>query len=102
MAEEGEEVGAAGDALTVKVPAEVPVPPAVMTDTVPVVPEPITATMVVSLKEVIDETAVPPIRVLGAVIPVKPVPLIVIVVLPAHPEAGVKLVTVGATGGENL
>jgi hypothetical protein len=59
------------------------------------------ATIVESFDEVIDETAVPPILVLGAVQPVKPFPVIVIVVEPPQPDAGEKPDTVGAGGGVN-
>ena len=44
----------AGEGRTVKVVALVAVPPGVVTETIPVVPAPITATMVVPLFEVID------------------------------------------------
>jgi hypothetical protein len=88
----------AGKGFTVKVPILVAVPPAVVTLTVPVVPTPITATSVVPLFEVIEETGVPPILRLAAVAPIKFVPVIVIFE-PTHPLEGLMLVIVGG-GGE--
>ena len=62
---------------TVKVAAEVPVPPGLVTDTVPVVPLPTTAVMLVALATLNDVTAVPPS--VTAVVPVKLVPVMVMV-----------------------
>ena len=80
--------------FTVKVPALVPVPPLVVTVTFPVVPAPITATMVVPLFETIELTGVPPIFTDKAKAVVKPVPFMVIFV-PTHPIDDPKLVMVG-------
>ena len=68
------------------------VPPAVVTETVPVVPAPMTATIFVDVLDVIDETAVPPI--FTAVAAVKLVPFIVIDV-PTQPFVEPKLEIVG-------
>ena len=65
-----------------------------VTETVPVVPNPTTATITVPVLEVIEETAVPPILTLAAVAPVKLVPLIVIDE-PTHPIDDPKLVMTG-------
>jgi len=75
---------------TVKVAPE-PVPPGVVTETVPDVPLPTTAVMLVELATLNDVTAVPPSNT--AVAPVKFVPVMVIV----DPTAPfVTAVTVGA------
>ena len=80
-------------------PILVAVPPVFVTLTVPVVPAPITATIVVPLFDVIEVTAVPPIFTLAAVAPVKFVPVIVMLD-PTHPlEAINKFVIVGGGGG---
>jgi len=76
----------------VKVPAEVAVPPNVVTETAPVVPLATTAVMLVALP-VKDVAAVPP--KLTAVAPVKLVPVMV-TVAPIAPMVGVKEVMVGA------
>ena len=70
----------------------VPVPPGVVTLTVPVVPVPTTAKIWLAVIDVIELTAVLPI--VTAVAPVKFVPFIVIVE-PTQPEVGVKLVIAG-------
>lgn len=77
-----------------KVSALVAVPAPVVTETVPVVPEPITAIKTVPVFEVIELTAVPPIVTLAAVAPVRFVPFIVIE-LPAQPLIVLRLVIVG-------
>mgnify|MGYP003424825185 CR=1 FL=1 len=87
-------LGCAGEGFIVKVAALVAVPPAVVTETVPVVPAPITATNTVPEFEVIELTAVPPIVTFAAVAPDKFVPLIVIE-LPTQPLEVPKLVIVG-------
>ena len=89
--------GFAGNESTVNVPGLVAVPPPVVTVTLPVVPEPITAIICVDVKDVMDVTAVPPIFTLAAVIPMKLVPLMVMVD-PVHPLAVPKLVIVGVGG----
>ena len=72
-----------------------PVPPGVVTDTVPEVPLPNTTIICVPLFEVIELTGVPPTVTLAAVAPVKFVPLIVSDV-PAQPDNEPKLLIVGA------
>jgi hypothetical protein len=74
-------------------PANVPVPPAVVTDTLPDVPVPTVAVMVVAFTTVNDVAAVPPNET--AVAPVKFVPFMV-TVAPAAAAVGVKDVIVGA------
>ena len=92
---------AVGDGTTVKVSIDVAVPPAVVTETVPVVPVPITATSTVPELEVIEVTAVPPIVTVAAVAPVKLVPLMVIDV-PTQPLADPKEVIDGMVGARIL
>jgi hypothetical protein len=73
----------------------VPVPPEVVTDTVPVEPDPIVAIICVAVFVVIAETAVPPIVTLVA--PERLVPLIVMEE-PTHPfVAPNELITGGGT-----
>ena len=79
-------------AETVKVAPE-PVPPGVVTDTVPVEPFPTTAVMLVALATLNDATAMPP--KVTAVAPVKLVPVMVIVA-PTAAEVGAMLPIVGA------
>jgi hypothetical protein len=74
-------------------PANVAVPPGVVTDMLPVEPAATTAVMLVELATLNEAAAVPP--KLTAVAPVKFVPVIVTVV-PWPAETGVKEVTVGA------
>ena len=74
-------------------PANVAVPPGVVTLTLPEAPVPTTAVMLVDELTVNDEAATPPI--LTPVVPVKLVPVIVIVV-PVTPLVGVNDVIVGA------
>jgi hypothetical protein len=93
--------GMDGAAANVKVPELVPVPELVITETVPVVPEPITATICEPVLDVMEETAVPPILTFAAVAPVKFVPLIVMVD-PGQPEVGVNEVTVGGETGADI
>ena len=76
-----------------KVPAEVAVPPGVVTETVPVVPLANTAVMLVAPTTLKDVAAVPP--KLTAVAPVKLVPVMV-TVAPLPADVGVKEVMVGA------
>ena len=84
--------GLAGQGLTVNVAALVVVPiPTIVMETVPVVPDPITATICVPVFDVIDVTGVPPIVIFAAVAPVKSVPFIVIED-PTQPLAAPKLV----------
>jgi len=73
------------------------VPPAVITLTVPEVPFPTTAVMLLALITVNEIAAVPP--KLTAVVPVKLVPVMV-TVAPVPADAGVKEVMVG--GGTNV
>ena len=86
-----------GNALTVKVFVLVAVPALFVTDTVPVVPEPITAIRTVPELDVIEETGVPPMVTPEAVTPDRLVPLIVIEV-PTQPLSEPKLVIVGNAG----
>jgi hypothetical protein len=74
-------------------PASVAVPPAVVTDTLPVAPAATTAVILVELTTVYDEAAPPP--KLTAVAPVKLVPVIV-TVSPLPAEVGVNELMVGA------
>lgn len=90
--------GLAGNGFTVKVAAEVALPPGVVTSTVPVVPAPITAMICVPVLEVMDVTAVPPILTFAAVAPVSPVPFMVIE-SPTHPLVVPRLVMVGTGAG---
>jgi hypothetical protein len=85
-----------GAEVTVKVAELVVVPPAAVSEIVPVVPEPTVAVTCVALTTVIPVQAVPPTET--AVVPVKLVPLIVINCEPAQPLVGVKLVMVGGVG----
>ena len=78
-----------------KVLAEVPVPPEVVTEMVPVVPLPTTAVMLVGLSTVKEVAAVPP--KLTSVAPVKLVPVIETDV-PANADVGVNEVMVGEGG----
>jgi hypothetical protein len=73
----------------------VPVPYEVVTETVPVVPDPTTTVIEAPLFEVIDVTAVPPILTLAAVAPVRLVPLMVNVD-PTQPLEGLIEVIVGS------
>lgn len=82
-----------GAGKTVKVPAEVAVPPAVTTVMVPVVPLPAVTTICVAVLETIELMGVPPM--VTDVAPVKFVPVMVIDCVPAHPLAGVKEVMAG-------
>ena len=68
-----------GKAFIVKLDAEVPVPALLVTETTPVVPVAIVATICVADKDVMAATAVPPMVTLLAVTPLKLVPLMVIV-----------------------
>jgi hypothetical protein len=81
-----------GAGINVK-PAEVAVPPGVVTVILPVVPAATTAVMLVALTTVKDVAAVPPN--FTAVAPVKLVPVMV-TVMPAAAEAGVNELMVGA------
>ena len=63
-------------------PASVPIPPGVVTDTLPEVPDATTAVMLVAETTLNDVAAVPP--KLTAVAPVKLVPVMVMVVLRQH------------------
>jgi hypothetical protein len=83
-----------GIGLTVKVELLVAVPPPVVTDTVPVVPDPTTAVSTVPVLDAIDVTAVPPILTFAAVAPVRFVPFIT-KLDPTHPLEDPKLVIVG-------
>jgi hypothetical protein len=74
-------------------PVRVAAPPGVVTATLPVVPLPTTAVMVVAPTTVKEEAAVPP--KLTAVAPVKLVPVIV-TVAPEPADVGVNEVIVGA------
>jgi len=94
------EPGVGGES-NVKFEPLVAVPPVRDTETAPVVPPPVTATICVAFTEVIDATAVPPIVTLAAVAPVKFVPLIVIVA-PGQPFEGEKELMVGGGGGVKL
>ena len=85
-----------GSWLTVKVAALVALPPGVVIEIVPVVPELITATKAEPLLEIIELTAVPPIVTLVAVAPAKFVPNMVIEV-PTQPLEVPKLVIVGGS-----
>ena len=76
-------------------PARVAVPPGVVTLTLPEVPDPTTAVMLVAKTTLNDVTAVPP--KLTAVAPVKLVPVMVMVV-PLPALVGLKLVMVGIAG----
>ena len=87
--------GLAGNGLTVKVAADVAVPPGVVTCTVPVVPAPTVTVTVIAVVPVIV-AAVPPI--VTAVVLNKLVPLITNDE-PTHPLAAPKLVIVGGVGG---
>ncbi len=78
-------------------PSRLPVPPGVVTLTIPEVPVSTTAVMFVALTTLKEVAAVPP--KLTAVAPVKMVPVMVIVV-PKIADAGVKEVMVG--GGINV
>ena len=80
--------------LTVNVPLLVAVPLEVVTAIVPVVPLPTVAVICVAEFTVKELTAVPPI--VTALAPVKFIPVIV-TVLPAQPEEGVKEVIEGVT-----
>ena len=73
-------------------PARVAVPPGVVTPTLPDVPPPTTAVMLVVLTTENEVAAVPP--KLTIVAPVKLVPVMVTVV-PVHADAGVNEVMVG-------
>ena len=73
-------------------PANVPVPAAVVTETVPEVPAPTVALMLVALTTVNEDAAVFPNRT--AVTPVKLVPVIV-TVCPVPAEVGLNDVIVG-------
>ena len=75
----------------------VAVPPLVVTLTVPVVPAPTTATIVVPLFDVIEDTAVPPIFTFAAVAPVKFVPVIVMLD-PTQPLEAVNKFVIAGTG----
>lgn len=81
-----------GAEFTVNSEPFVPVPLGVVTFTVPVVPDPIVATITVPVFETMD-AAVPPI--VTEVAPVKKFPLIVML-LPTHPLAAPKPEIVGA------
>ena len=94
------EAGTAGES-NVKFVALLPVPPVRVTETAPVLPPPVTATICVAVIDVIEDTATPPICTLAAVAPVKPVPSMVMVA-PGQPEDGLNEVTVGAGGGVKL
>ena len=74
-------------------PANVPVPDAVVTETVPEAPAPIVALMLVALTTVNEVAAVPP--KLTAVAPVKFVP-VMLTTCPVLPDVGVKDAIVGA------
>ncbi len=74
-------------------PAKVPVPDAVVTDTLPEVPAATVAVILVALTTVKALAAVPP--KLTAVAPVKLVPVIV-TICPVFPDVGVKEVMAGA------
>ena len=84
-----------GAGINVKLPEELAVPPAVVTDIVPVVPLATTAVMLVALTTVKEVAAVPP--KLTAVAPVKLVPVMV-TTAPVAADEGVNEVTVGAGG----
>jgi hypothetical protein len=89
------DVTVGGSASTnVNVPAEVAVPPGVVTLILPVVPSPTTAVIVVAFTTLNDVAAVPPNET--AVAPVKYVPVIV-TVIPGAAVVGVKDVMVGAS-----
>jgi hypothetical protein len=82
-----------GAETTVKLPALVPVPPAVVTLIVPVV-APLGTVAVIWVEELtVKEVALVPLN-FTAVAPVKPVPVIV-TLAPIPPLVGEKLVTVG-------
>jgi hypothetical protein len=86
--------GAAGTGITVKIPLLTAMPEGVVTLMVPVVPLPTVAVICVAELTVNEMAAVPPM--LTAVAPVKFVPVMLTVAVPAQPEAGVKKVIVGA------
>ena len=88
---------AAGVGLTVKLPAEVPVPPEVVTAIVPVVAPTGTVAVICVAELTVYVIAAVPLNV-TAVAPVKFVPIIVIDA-PIQPDVGVKEVIVG---GENM
>jgi hypothetical protein len=80
--------------LTVKLDALFPEPWAVVTETVPVVPLPITATICVAVLEVMEDTAVPPI--VTEVAELRYVPLMVMLP-PEQPLAEPRLDITGGT-----
>jgi biotin-(acetyl-CoA carboxylase) ligase len=82
-----------GAGINVKLPEELAIPPAVVTDIIPVVPLETTAVMLVALTTVKEVAAVPP--KLTAVAPVKSVPIMV-TVSPAPADDGVNELIVGA------
>lgn len=84
------------DAVTVKLEADVAVPPAVVTDTLPVVAA--AGTVVVIWVALATVNAAPVPLKLTEVAPVKLVPAMV-TLAPTMPLAGVKLVMVGVAGG---
>ncbi len=79
--------------LTAKLPLLTPVPEGVVTCMVPVVPLPTVAVICVAELTVNELTSVPPM--LTSVAPVKFMPVMVTVAVPAQPEAGVKEVMAG-------